>query len=215
MATRSISSRSKPRRRSKPASTVNTRVRIVWTSLLATLTVVGGSLYLIGGQGTSRRDTGAIPLVMTTPDLGLAPIFNNPVPLRGWDRIVVIDTGTPFASVDTLDVRAKELGEPSGIGYHFVIGNGRNLTDGQIRPCPRWRAQKAASAAYGDDLANDGTLVICVVGDTKRTRVTDDQFHSVSELVGKLASRFNIPSARVEFRVGSGLRTSFMDALGH
>ena len=210
MATRRSSSRSKSRGTAKSAATVNTRARIVWASLLVTLTVVGASLYAIGGQGSSRSDNNAIPLFMPSASQGLDPIFSNPVPLRAWDRIVVIDTGTPFANVDTLEARAKELGEPNGIGYHFVIGNGRNLTDGQVRMCPRWRAQKPASAAYGRDLATAGTLVICVVGDTKRSRVTDDQAQSTGDLIKQLSQRFNIPASRVEFRVGSGLNTSFM-----
>lgn len=214
MATRRSSSRSKSKGASKAPATVNTRARIVWASLLVTLTVVGASLYAIGGQGSSRRDSNAIPLFMPSTSQGLDSIFSNPVPLRAWDRIVVVDTGAPFASVDTLDARAKELGEPNGIGYHFVIGNGRNLTDGQIRTCPRWRSQKPASSAYGKDLGNDGTLVICVVGDTKRSRVTDDQSQSTSALVKRLAEQFSIPANRVEFRVGSGLNTSFMANLG-
>ncbi len=214
MATRRSSSRSKTRGHAKAVATINTRARIVWATLLVTLTVVGGSLYAIGGQGSSSRNTAPMPLVMATSAQSFASIFNNPVPLRSWDRIVVVDTGAPFASVDTLDARAKELGEPTGIGYHFVIGNGRNLTDGQIRPCPRWRSQKPASSAYGSDLGTDGTLVICLVGDTKRSRVTDDQAESLKLLVAQLANTLKIPSSRVEFKVGSGLNTSFMANLG-
>ena len=75
---------------------------------------------------------------------------------RSWNSIVLHHSATAGGSVESIDAvhrRQKDAaGRPwLGIGYHFVIGNGHSMDDGQIRPTFRWHQQLAgAHAGRGD-----------------------------------------------------------------
>ncbi len=65
---------------------------------------------------------------------------------RAWKTIVVhhsATSGGDVGSIDAVHRRQKDrAGRPwLGIGYHFVIGNGNPLADGDIRPTFRWLQQ--------------------------------------------------------------------------
>lgn len=205
MATRK-SNRSKS---SKAPARDAQRTKVVWGTLLASLTVVAGVLYVVNGAGKGD----GIALMSVAPKPG--SIFETPAALNGWNRIVIIDNSSPFGNVETLTKRAAELGETSGIGVHFVVGNGRSLDDGKAYRLDRWDQQAPASPAYGSDLSDGKTIVICLVGNTERSRVTDAQFQNTATLTARLAARFGIPASRVELRVGAGLnRAAFLQAIG-
>lgn len=84
----------------------------------------------------------------------------------------------------------------NGLGYHFVIGNGNGMGNGEIAIGPRWTRQleggHLASAAQ-----NRYSIGICLVGNFDQTRPTARQMESLRALVQYLQVRCGVPIARV------------------
>ncbi len=76
--------------------------------------------------------------------------FEPGVAARDWRSIVVhhsATSGGSVASIDAVHRRQRDsAGQPwLGIGYHFVVGNGHSMDDGEIQPTFRWRQQLAGA----------------------------------------------------------------------
>jgi N-acetyl-anhydromuramyl-L-alanine amidase AmpD len=118
------------------------------------------------------------------------------VAARDWKYLVLHHTATDHDSVATIDrvhrQRKDKQGQPwVGIGYHFVIGNGHGMEDGQIEPTFRWQKQLAGAHA-GVGRYNDAGIGICLVGNFEEQQPTKKQFAAVNELVSSLRTQFEI-----------------------
>jgi len=122
-----------------------------------------------------------------------------------WDKIVIHDSGTLLGSAASLNREHERLGR-SGLGYHFVIGNGSDTNDGLIEVGFRWRTQKIGAHSLGPDAAtfNRSGIGICLVGDADRKPITDAQMRELVWLVQQLQEKFNIPAHEVYLGIGSG-----------
>ena len=129
-----------------------------------------------------------------------------------WQAIVVYDSGSPAGDTASLERRHSRAGL-AGLGYHFVIGNGQGMDDGQVAAGYRWDNQlPGAHAAAGmsmrvagavpldADALNRGAIAVCLVGNTDRRAPTDAQLHALHALVRSLRAEFGIPPDRVRFR---------------
>jgi hypothetical protein len=84
------------------------------------------------------------------------------------------------------------------LGYHFVIGNGTDTSDGQTEVGPRWPKQKwGAHAKTPDNRFNKYGIGICLVGNFDNERPTKAQVQSLSHLVAYLMKTYKIPADRV------------------
>jgi hypothetical protein len=120
---------------------------------------------------------------------------------RPWQSIVLHHSATAGASVESIDAahrRQKDRdGKPwLGIGYHFVVGNGRQMSDGQIEPTFRWREQLPGAHAGQYDY-NEHGIGICLVGNFDVAPPTERQMDSLARLVEILARRYGIPRQRI------------------
>jgi hypothetical protein len=121
--------------------------------------------------------------------------------LREWNYIVLHHTASNIGSVDTiheehLKRKDKKGNHWLGIGYHFVIGNGQGMTDGEIEPTFRWRQQiQGAHAGVAD--FNQRGIGIVLIGNFERTPPTDAQVTSVKKLVGILKQEYGIDRTKV------------------
>ena len=130
---------------------------------------------------------------------------------RRWRAIVIHDSGTPAGDVHSLERRHRQAGL-AGLGFHFVVGNGQGMGDGEVSAGPRWERQLAgAHAARGwatpgvpggavalDSAAlNQSAVAICLVGRADRRRFTERQCREVRALVQELQSELAIPSEAV------------------
>lgn len=120
---------------------------------------------------------------------------------RPWRYIVLHHTATSSGDVEMINAdhrsRTDAAGNPwLGIGYHFVIGNGQGMADGEIQPTFRWRSQLHGAHA-GDERYNELGIGICVVGDFERDEPTSRQLHAVKRLVAALATEYGIPPDKV------------------
>ncbi len=85
-----------------------------------------------------------------------------------------------------------------GVGYHFVIGNGTNSSDGQIEVTPRWPVQKwGAHAKTADNRYNEYGIGICMVGNFDVERPTAKQLASLARLVAYLSKTYHISVTNV------------------
>jgi N-acetyl-anhydromuramyl-L-alanine amidase AmpD len=83
-----------------------------------------------------------------------------------------------------------------GIGYHFVIGNGSGMGDGEIEPTFRWREQMHGAHA-GKNEYNQHGIGICLVGNFQETHPSEAQLASVKRLVATLKHEYQVPSENV------------------
>ena len=114
---------------------------------------------------------------------------------RDWRHIVIHHTASSTGSVES--IHDAHIGRGwIGIGYHFLIGNGKGMDDGEIEPTFRWR-QQLHGAHAGKDEYNQHGIGICLVGNFEETHPSAAQLAAVKRLVGVLKSEYGINSDRV------------------
>ena len=154
-----------------------------------------------GGQGPGM---GPSPRGRYGP-AGLPSLSINPwkpsAPERSWTSIVIHHTASESGSVESIHeahLRKKDKdGNPwLGIGYHFVIGNGSGMGDGEIEPTFRWRQQMHGAHA-GDEAHNQHGIGIALVGNFDRHPPSPAQLASVKKLVATLKLAYGISSSSV------------------
>jgi hypothetical protein len=162
----------------------------------------GTSFRGIGSSGSDERlsieDLGPPPTRVTKPDTprsttpatgALSPAERRDwgVPLRRpWQYIVVHHSATPAGNAAAFHVAHRERGW-DGLGYHFVIGNGRKSPDGRIEVGFRWGQQREGAHA-GNDLMNDRGIGICLVGDFNQSAPTAAQMRALRRLCDYLSA---------------------------
>lgn len=114
------------------------------------------------------------------------------VPLRrDWRYIVVHHSASATGSADVFHRAHLDRGW-DGLGYDFVIGNGRGSGDGEVEVGYRWTQQKVGAHA-GNDLMNQKGIGICLVGDFTKQPPTRRQMDSLQRLCDFLADYCGIP----------------------
>lgn len=122
---------------------------------------------------------------------------------RNWKYIVIHHTASERGNVAEIDKQHKQRkdnnGKPwLGIGYHFLIGNGKGMEDGAIEPTFRWKTQiQGAHAGSKDPVYNQLGVGICLVGNFQKNRPTAKQMASVKKLVNSLKKAYGIRAESV------------------
>jgi LysM repeat protein len=116
---------------------------------------------------------------------------------RGWTHIVVHHSGTERGNVRDMDhYHRRHRRMENGLGYHFVIGNGNGMRDGEIAIGQRWLSQidggHLASAEQ-----NKYSIGICLVGNFDNQRPTAKQMESLTLLTRYLQQRSRISTRNV------------------
>lgn len=125
---------------------------------------------------------------MLPPDLK-RQLDKIPVKSGRWKYIVIHHSATDSGSAQGMDHyhRYRRRME-NGLAYHFVIGNGNGMRNGEIAIGRRWRTQ-----IKGGHLAslrlNEVAIGICLVGNFEKGRPTAAQMQSLSALVNYLMQR--------------------------
>ena len=136
----------------------------------------------------------SVPLE-AAPLISLDELLKPATPARDWTAIVIHHTATERGSVESIH-ESHVAKEWLGIGYHFVIGNGNGMSDGEIEPTFRWREQIHGAHA-GSDEYNQHGIGIALVGNFDEQPPTPAQIEAVKQLVGELKSQYEIESERV------------------
>jgi N-acetyl-anhydromuramyl-L-alanine amidase AmpD len=162
-------------------------------------------------QPLDRADLGApSPMPPGSVPLTVAPRETIPPAIqawkpdaapREWKFIVLHHTATEtgdVASIHEAHLKNKDKNGNHwlGIGYHFVIGNGSGMRDGEIEPTFRWREQMhGAHAGVGD--YNQQGIGIVLVGNFEKHPPSTLQLEAAKHLVSTLAAQYGIPAENV------------------
>ena len=178
------------------ARMLSKRTQIVWVSFFF---IIPCALFVLQ---TGNRDTQGGMLLTS-----LAPIDERPkkdpifaaIPeSTQWSSIVVHHLGQPAGDPESID-RAHRNAGLNGLGYHFLIGNGNGLGDGDLHMGYRWINQYPGARPTGiqTDNWNDGVISICLIGNGNRRPFTERQLLHVSHLVQRLQKELSIPASSV------------------
>lgn len=150
-----------------------------------------GDTLLIPSSGLAVRPKYPLP-----PELK-RQLDAIPVRAGRWRFIVVHHSATREGSARSMEIyhRQKRHME-NGLAYHFVIGNGRGMGDGQIAIGDRWKRQIKGGHLASDAL-NDISIGICLVGNFQRDRPSVQQMRSLYALTGYLMQRSRAGAAAV------------------
>ena len=106
-----------------------------------------------------------------------------------WKRIVIHHSGTAEATIKGMNAyHLKERHMINGLAYHFVIGNGRGMGDGEIYVGNRWKKQ-LDGGHLASESQNATSLGICLVGNFDQKVPTVRQMRSLKHLVEALQQR--------------------------
>ena len=154
-----------------------------------------------GAPGARSGGVSMSPLMGISGSIGMDAIFktNTPIEDSRWDSIVIVHSGTPTGSAADIAQEHRGLGY-DGLGFHFVIGNGTRMGDGEIHVGYRWIDQRdgAELAGVGTGFSKSGVIEICLVGDGDRRPFTDQQLQRLAQVVTALADRLDIPSEKIK-----------------
>src|SRR5438093_2003976 len=140
---------------------------------------------VIPDSATAREDSAADSRLPN----GLGKIRVEP---GKWKYIVIHHSASPSASVKGMDYYHRvERHMENGLAYHFVIGNGHSMKDGEIAIGRRWSAQLDGGHLASEAL-NRTAIGICLVGNFDAERPTRRQMESLRSLVEFLLARCHL-----------------------
>lgn len=180
---------------------VSPRTKKVWGSLLVAMTGVGGLLLVLNGRpAPSGQGISLTPLMAVDGPSTLESIYQTQAPVQEgrWLSIVIHDSGRAAGSPESLEAEAREM-KLKGLGYHFVIGNGNGMGDGELHVGARWLKQVPGAHAAGSkaDWYNLNAIGVCLIGDGDRQSFTDDQLARLGQLVNSLSRELGIPTEKI------------------
>ena len=164
----------------KKVDPASKRKVVVVSSLLAVLGLTS-ALLLALEPGQLRPENPNAKLL-----LAIDPVLDTSVPVSTgrWRYIYIHQSG------------AAE-GNSTGLGDHFVIGNGEGLPDGKIEVGDRWMSQSSAVAPAGALSIDPNCISVCLIGDFHQNLPTPTQMQKVQQLVATLQSRYRISGENV------------------
>jgi len=134
----------------------------------------------------------------TTRTVQAGGVWTPPGPERRWEYIVLHHSATDEGSAPIFDRMHRANGWDE-LGYHFVIGNGTNSSDGQIEVGTRWPKQKhgAHCKVVGHPEYNDVGVGICLVGNFDHYAPSQAQVASCIRVTQFVKDRYGIPESHI------------------
>jgi LysM repeat protein len=115
-----------------------------------------------------------------------------------WKYIVIHHSGVDEGTVAGMDRYHREVRHMEhGLAYHFVIGNGNGMGDGEVAVAPRWRKQ-LDGGHLASPAQNTYSLGICLVGNFDKHKPTAREMQSLLALVEALMKRCHLTPAAVK-----------------
>jgi hypothetical protein len=157
------------------------------------------------GQSLSIPGRGA-PTFPSSPNNAEAPLdyrvaktIERAHVQRGrWKYIVIHHSGVDSGTVQGMDRYHREIRHmENGLAYHFVIGNGNGMGDGEVAVGRRWTEQ-LDGGHVAREAQNRIALGICLVGNFDQDKPTRKQMASLESLVEALLTRCALPVSAVK-----------------
>ncbi|MEY3230682.1 MAG: hypothetical protein RL689_771 [Planctomycetota bacterium] len=177
------------------------RSQYVFMSLVAAMTLGAAVLYAVSRKPVSGQGGFVLPAMMMTDSPSTVELVLEPtagLQRARWKSIVIHHSDSAFGDQASLEKDAR-LRNLKGIGYHFVIGNGNGMGDGELFVTPRWNQQRQGAHVAGGkgEAYNRESIGICLVGDGDRQKFTRAQISRLIQLIDTLQAELRIPADRV------------------
>ena len=187
--------------RSQRPQSMGRRSKVVWASLVGAMTAVTSLLFALDHGSPARLDGIALPaMAATSGTTSIEAVFETRTPVTPgqWRAIVIDHTGSPYGTPTSIDQEHKSQGL-RGLGYDFVIGNGKGMGDGEIHVGERWLEQRPGAHTAGPDgeWYNRHAIGIALVGDGSRRGFSETQMVRLLDLVAALAREYDIPPEQI------------------
>lgn len=125
-------------------------------------------------------------------------VASAPVSPRRWKYIVIHHSGAEEGSLKSIDrYHREERHMENGLAYHFLIGNGNGMGDGEIAVGNRWKEQLDGGHLRSES-QNKTALGICLIGNFDKTQPTEKQLRSLENLVRALMKRCALSASSVK-----------------
>lgn len=172
---------------------------------------VGVGLLSLLDPGSPARSGGVSlsPLMATGATRGVEAVFGTTEPIddRRWTSIVVVHSGSPVGSPASVEADHKAIGY-EGLGFHFVVGNGTGMSEGQIHVGYRWMEQRDGAELAGMNGSSKGIIEVCLVGDGDRRPFGEEQLYRAAQLIAALSDRLGIPDSEISLHKDLGQTSS-------
>lgn len=177
------------------------RTKVVWGVLGIGMTLGIGLLSVLdAGNATRSGGRSLTPLMGIERTVGMESIFQTPTEIQDahWESIVIVHSAQPAGSPAEIAQEHKSLGY-DGLGFHFVIGNGKRMGDGEIHVGYRWLDQHPGADLSGVNTGfnSSSAIEICLVGDGDRRPFSEEQLYRLAQLVDALSDELGIPAEAV------------------
>jgi N-acetyl-anhydromuramyl-L-alanine amidase AmpD len=158
-----------------------------------------GKRLIIPSKGTSSSKSSASASTSTTiPSSVQKAIDTTRVESGRWKYIVIHHSGVQIGSPKSMDrYHREERRMENGLAYHFVIGNGQGMRDGEVAVGRRWTKQ-LDGGHLASESQNHIALGICLVGNFDRQTPTTRQMQSLRALTKALMKRCKLSSSAVK-----------------
>jgi len=195
------------------ARMLSRRTQIVWALFFVSIT----SALLILQLGEEPLQSGLLLTKLASVDERPEqdPVFSSidPSMRSKWSSIVIHHLGQPAGTAELVDRIHRKTGS-EGLGFHFLIGNGNGLGDGDVHVGYRWLNQSAGAKAVGIDSSqwDDQTISICLVGNGNRRpihRTTIAPPYPTS--CNAFSKSYPFPQVRCFLLANSGAKTHHQD----
>jgi len=189
-----------------------------------------GQRLIIPGRPTTRASASKATRSSATtappqlPSSVQRAIDRAPVRPGRWKYIVIHHSGVDTGTMKSMDQYHREVRHmENGLAYHFVIGNGSGMGDGEIAMSRRW-TQQLDGGHLASEAQDKVALGICLVGNFDQHMPSARQLESLRALINALMVRCRLtPSAVKTHQQINILRTrcpgakfptaSFLDSL--
>lgn len=156
---------------------------------------VGQKILVPGGAGISSSRPSANRALLP----GTFRRELNRIPLRKgkWRYIVIHHSASDAGTMKGMDrYHREERRMQNGLAYHFVIGNGKGMKNGEIGIGNRWKKQIQGGHLASEKL-NQVAIGICLVGNFEKRTPNSSQLTSLEALLGDLLNRTGLPPSAV------------------
>jgi hypothetical protein len=168
--------------------------------LLAVCTAVAAAIcwYAMPREDAVAAVDGAVAKDLS--DIRNIVTLGHPSPTRPWRFIIIHHSATVSGTLKSI-TDGHLARDFDGIGYHFLINNGRSpgTLNGQVTATDRWIHQRtgAHTKVMNHDEFNTEGIGICLVGNFELEPPTPEQMTALTMLVLALREQCNIPIDRI------------------
>jgi murein DD-endopeptidase MepM/ murein hydrolase activator NlpD len=150
--------------------------------------------YVYAGQRLVIPADASLRTPRTPPSVGLPASVQRAIDTAEvkpgqWKYIVIYHSGVDCGTLSGIDrYHREERHMENGLAYHFLLGNGNGMADGEIGVGSRWTKQLEGGHLISRS-QNKISLGICLVGNFDKHKPTAKQLQSLTILVQALLTR--------------------------